>query len=68
MELFDGFKYRISRDGNTARLVVKNVADADAGDITCEVRNRKGGESATAKLKVQSEFHRFFSDDSPAPS
>ena len=58
VELFDGLKYRLSRDGNTARLVVKNVTDADAGDVTCEVRNRKGGDSASAKLKVQSKiFH-----------
>ena len=53
IELYDGIKYRLQRDGNLARLVVKNVTSSDSGDITCEVRNRKGGDTAVVKLKAQ---------------
>lgn len=55
MELRPGNKYRIQRDGDKATLVVKDVDEGDDGEITCEVSNPKGKESAVAKLKVQSE-------------
>ena len=46
---------RISKDGNKAQLVIKDVHEGDEGEITCELSNSKGRESATAKLKVQGE-------------
>ena len=53
VECYDGLKYRLLRDGNVARLVIKNVTSSDSGDVMCEVRNRKGGEVAVVKLKAQ---------------
>lgn len=47
-------KYRITEDGGKVQLVVKGVAPEDAGEITCEISNPQGKESATAKLIVQS--------------
>ncbi len=46
----------MNRDGNKAILTIKDVHDDDAGDITCELSNRRGKETATAKLKVQSKY------------
>ena len=46
----------MSTDGDKATLVLKDVHEDDAGDITCELSNKKGKETATAKLKVQSEY------------
>ena len=55
----DGFeirpspKYRFDEDGDTIRLTIKDVKDSDKGDITCELINNKGRESANCKLSVQ---------------
>ena len=46
-------KYRIDEDGDTVRLTIKDVKDNDKGDITCELSNNKGRESANCKLTVQ---------------
>ena len=49
-----GNKYRINRDGNIAQLIVKDIHEGDSGEITCEVSNAKGHDTATCKLEVQS--------------
>ncbi len=54
VELRPSNRVRMSQDGDKATLVIKDVFEDDAGDITCELSNRKGKETATAKLKVQS--------------
>ena len=46
----------MSQDGDKAVLLIKDVYEDDAGDITCELSNKKGKESSTAKLKVQSRY------------
>jgi len=54
IELKNGAKYRISDDGEgKGQLVVKGVTKDDAGDITCEVFNSKGKDTAVARLRVQ---------------
>ena len=60
VELRNGTKYRIIDDGDRVQLVVKGVAPGDAGEITCELSNSRGKESASAKLQVQSENQRSF--------
>ena len=50
----------MGRDGDKATLVIKDVFEDDAGDITCELSNRKGKEAATCKLKVQSKYPQRF--------
>ena len=57
MEIRPSNKYRmsISEDGK-AQLVIHDVNDHDAGEITCELSNQKGKESASCKLTVQSEL------------
>ncbi|ESO03551.1 hypothetical protein HELRODRAFT_191869 [Helobdella robusta] len=52
-ELKPGAKYRIVEDDGKVQLIVKNVHPDDAGDITCEISNPKGKDSATARLIVQ---------------
>ena len=54
VELRSGGKYRIVDDGDKIQLIVKGVTPGDAGEITCELTNSRGKESATAKLQVQS--------------
>ncbi len=54
VELRPSGRVRMNRDGNKAILTINDVHDDDAGDITCELSNRRGKETATAKLKVQS--------------
>lgn len=54
IELRTGGKYRIVEDDDKVQLLVRGVDKDDAGDITCELSNSKGKESATAKLRVQS--------------
>jgi hypothetical protein len=46
-------KYRFKDDGNKFQLVVKGVDELDGGEITCELSNPKGKETAAATLKVQ---------------
>jgi len=53
MEIRPGGKYRIVEDDDKVQLIVRGVDDDDHGDITCELSNSKGKESATAKLRVQ---------------
>lgn len=55
IELKSGGKYRIIQDEDKVELIIKGVSPADAGDITCEIVNPKGRDSATARLVVQSE-------------
>ncbi|KAK2158172.1 hypothetical protein LSH36_175g03003 [Paralvinella palmiformis] len=64
--LRSGNKYRINRDGNVAQLIVKDVHEGDGGEITCEVSNAKGHDTATCKLNVQTppEFARDIKDQS----
>ena len=56
MELKPSNRVRMSQDGDKAVLLIKDVYEDDAGDITCELSNKKGKESSTAKLKVQSRY------------
>jgi len=49
-----GGKYRVVEDDDKVQLIVRDVDKDDGGDITCELSNSKGKESATAKLRVQS--------------
>lgn len=63
LEIRPGGKYRITEDGNKSQLVVKGVSPDEAGDITCELSNPKGKESASAKLAVQSKFLFWFCFD-----
>ena len=59
IELRTGGKYRIVEDDDKVQLLVRGVDKDDAGDITCELSNSKGKESAVAKLRVQSKsIHR----------
>lgn len=55
IEIHPSGKYRITEDGNMSQLVIKGVTPEEAGEITCELRNPKGRESASAKLTVQRE-------------
>ena len=54
VELRSGGKYRVVEDDDKVQLIVRGVDKDDAGDITCELSNSKGKESAAAKLRVQS--------------
>lgn len=54
LELRPSGKYRISEDGGKVQLIVKGVNKDDTGDITCEISNPKGRDTAVAKLQVQS--------------
>ena len=56
MEIFPSNKYRIVEEGDEVKLVVKNLHEGDKGEITCELSNAKGKESATVKLGVQGEW------------
>jgi len=53
VELRSGGKYRVVEDDDKVQLIVRGVEKDDAGDITCELSNSKGKESATAKLRAQ---------------
>jgi serine/threonine protein kinase/predicted RNA-binding protein with TRAM domain len=53
LELKSGGKYRIVDDGDKVQLIVKGVSKDDAGDITCELSNSKGKDTAVARLRVQ---------------
>ena len=44
----------MKRDGPKAKLVVKDIHEADGGEITCEVANSKGKDTSAAKLTIQS--------------
>jgi len=57
VEIRSGGKYRIVEDGEKVQLIVKGVTPGDAGDITCELSNARGKESATARLQVQTPPH-----------
>ena len=48
-------KYRMDRNGDKAKLTIKNCHESDAGEITCEVKNKGGIETAAARCKIQSE-------------
>ena len=51
------------RDDDKVQLVIKDLHEGDAGEITCELVNKKGREAATCKLGVQgkgSETNVFF--------
>ena len=56
VELKPSNRVRMSQDGDKAVLLIKDVYEDDAGDITCELSNKKGKESSTSKLKVQSKY------------
>ena len=43
------------RDDDKVQLVIKDLHEGDAGEITCELVNKKGREAATCKLGVQGE-------------
>ena len=51
-----GAKYRVKDDGDKVQLIVKDVNEGDAGEITCELVSPKGREEATCKLNVQSMY------------
>lgn len=59
----DGFpllpsgKYRVDRIGDKAKLTIKNCNESDAGEITCEVKNKGGTDTASARCKIQSKFN-----------
>ena len=52
MELRPSGRFRQKRDGNKIQFIMKDVRPEDAGEITCEVSNRKGKDTATCKLAV----------------
>lgn len=56
IEMFPSNRYRMDIIGDKARLTIKNVHEGDTGTVTCELVNPAGTESATAQLKVQSEY------------
>jgi len=56
VELRTGGKYRITEDGDKVQLLIRGIEPHDAGEITCELSNSRGRDSATAKLTVQSEY------------
>ena len=56
MELHSSGKYRISRDGEKCQLIIKDIYPDDASEITCELINHKGKETANVKLAVQSQY------------
>ena len=56
VELRSGGKYRVVEDDDKVQLIVRGVEKDDAGDITCELSNSKGKESATAKLRAQCKY------------
>lgn len=59
IELKSGGKYRITDDGDKVQLIVKGVSKDDAGDITCELSNSKGKDTAVARLRVQSNIFYY---------
>ena len=54
IELHPSIKYRIGQTGDKCQLIIKDIYPDDASEITCELVNHKGKDSATVKLTVQS--------------
>ena len=52
-EILPSGRFRVLRNEDKVQLVIKDLHEGDTGDITCELSNKKGVESATAKLAVQ---------------
>jgi hypothetical protein len=66
--LHPGSKYIMKRDGNKVKLVVRDIHEADGGEITCEIANSKGRDTSTAKLSIQGNIHLFTSYKSVSQS
>ena len=58
IEIRPSGKYRMTKsDDGKAQLVIHDINDYDSGEITCELSNHKGKESASCKLTVQSKCY-----------
>lgn len=44
----------MDRIGDKCKLTIKNCTESDAGEITCEIKNKGGFETTSAKFKIQS--------------
>ncbi|XP_064634017.1 twitchin-like isoform X9 [Lineus longissimus] len=54
VEIFPSSRCQIKQDDDKCVLVLKDLAEGQSGEITCEVANKMGRESCSAKLEVQS--------------
>ncbi|CAL1540886.1 unnamed protein product, partial [Lymnaea stagnalis] len=52
VEIGSGGRNRVKVDGDMYTLIINDVYDKDAGEITCEVKNALGRETCTAQLSV----------------
>uniref|UniRef100_A0A1I8H545 TITIN protein n=1 Tax=Macrostomum lignano TaxID=282301 RepID=A0A1I8H545_9PLAT len=53
IELRPSARAQISSDGEVATLTLNDLSESDAGEITCELANKAGRESTSARLNVQ---------------
>ena len=52
LEIGTGGRHKVKVDGDTHTLTISDITSADAGEISCEVRNALGKESCKANLSV----------------
>ena len=55
-EVYDGTKYEMSYDGDTASLTVLKTCGADGGVYRCEAANKMGRVDTEANLTVQCKY------------
>ena len=53
MEIFPGGNVQVRQDDDKCVLQLKNISPHDAGEITCELKNKSATVSAACKLNVQ---------------
>ena len=56
LEVFDGYKHKLTRDGSKLTLVVSNVGADDCGDIECRAYNKAGTATNRARLSLRREY------------
>ncbi|XP_071942196.1 twitchin-like isoform X2 [Antedon mediterranea] len=53
IELYSGFRVHMRENDNTYSLVLDDIQESDQSEITCEISNKAGKASCSAKLKVE---------------
>lgn len=54
VEIYPSSRCQIKQDDDKCTLILKDIAEGQGGEITCEVANKMGRESCSAMLEVQS--------------
>ncbi len=55
-EVFDGYRHKMSREGDTLALTIVNINPDDSGEIECRAYNKAGTASIRARLQMQGKY------------